>query len=407
NDLVIPGARYHNFKDFIAFPKVPGRGLHYPSLRVARHAELPAQVSVLAIMERGDRLMHYPYQSFDAMIRFLREAAIDPEVTAIKTTLYRAAKESRVVNALINAVKNGKAVTVLVELQARFNEEDNLHLADRLAEEGARVIYSQAGLKIHCKLTLVERQRGGKVLRYCNLATGNYNEQTAQAYCDDSLFTSDPRLTADVARLFRHLEGGLKDPHYAQLLVAPQFLRKQLTHLIEREIRNAKRGRPAFITLKMNNLSDPGMIALLYKASQAGVPVRLIVRGICCLVPGVRHLSAHVKAISIVDRFLEHSRVFVFGNGGHPQVFLSSADLMTRNLDFRVEAVWPIHDSALKQELLDLLDIQWRDNVKARVINRSQNNRYRKRERGHPVRAQQAIRGYLESKSTPPAKAKP
>jgi polyphosphate kinase len=393
-DPLIPGARYHNFRDFIDFPRLGPPDLTYPALRVLRNPELLPSVGMFLIIDEKDLLVHYPYQSFDAMIRFLREAAIDPEVRSIKMTLYRAAKDSRVVNALINAVKNGKAVTVVVELQARFNEEDNITLANRLAEEGATVVYGMPALKIHCKLTLVTKLRHGRTVRYGNLATGNYNEQTAQLYCDSSLFTSDPRITEDVERVFQYIEGKQPRPTFSHLLVAPLFLRQHLEQLVDEEIRNAQAGRPASILLKVNSLVDESVVAKLYQAGQAGVRIRIIARSACSLVPGLRGYSGNIEAIGIVDRLLEHARVFVFGNGGDPRVFLSSADLMTRNLDYRVEVAWPVLDDRLKRELLDLVELQWQDNTKARVLNRAQNNRYR-RTSGPPVRAQDAIGAYL------------
>lgn len=401
HDPLIPGGRYHNFRDFMKFPELGGRKLLYPALAPCPHPAILPHVSLFSIIDERDLLVHYPYQSFDYMIRFLREAAIDPEVTAIKVTLYRAAQESRVVNALINAVKNGKRVTAVVELQARFDEEHNIALAGRLAEEGAQVIYGKPGLKVHCKLALVTRQRNGKVERYCNLSTGNYNEQTARLYCDHALFTSNPRIAADVARVFDYLEGRIKSSGYSQLWVAPHYLRKELLRAIHRETKAARAGGPASIFLKLNSLVDEEVIAALYEAGQAGVKVRIIARGICCLVPGVRGLSENIEAISIVDKFLEHARVFVFGDGSRARVYLSSADLMPRNLDYRVEVAWPVLDEGLRRELRDILELQWLDNTKARVLNRAQNNRYR-RLPGPRVRAQEALPAYLSARHAAP-----
>jgi polyphosphate kinase len=398
-DPLIPGARYHNFRDFIDFPHLGPPDLTYPARVFSQHPELLPSTGMFPIIDEKDLLVHYPYQSFDAMIRFLREAAIDPEVRSIKMTLYRAAKDSRVVNALINAVKNGKSVTVVVELQARFNEEENITLANRLAEEGATVVHGMPALKIHCKLTLVTKQRHGRTVRYCNLATGNYNEQTAQLYCDDSLFTSDPRITEDVERVFQYIEGKQPRPTFSHLLVAPLFLRQHLGQLVDEEIRNAKAGRPASILLKVNSVVDESIVAKLYEAGTAGVRIRIVARSACSLVPGLKGFSGNIEAIGIVDRLLEHARVFVFGNGGDPRVFLSSADLMTRNLDYRVEVAWPILDDRLKREVLDIIELQWQDNTKARVLNRAQNNRYRRTD-GPPVRAQEAIGAYLARRRT-------
>jgi polyphosphate kinase len=400
-DPLIPGGRYHNFRDFMTFPQLGGRKLLYPAMIPCPHRAMIPHVSLFSIIDERDVLVHYPYQSFDHMLRFLREAAIDPEVKTIKVTLYRAAQESRVVNTLINAVKNGKNVTAVVELQARFDEEHNIALAGRLAEEGAQVIYSKPGLKVHCKLALVIRQHNGKMERYCNLSTGNYNEQTAQLYCDHALFTSDPRIAADVARVFDYLEGRIKSSGYGYLWVAPHYLRKQLLRAIRKETRTARAGRSTSILLKVNSLVDEEVIAALYEAGQAGVKVRIIARGVCCLVPGMRGLSENIEAISIVDKFLEHARVFVFGNGDNARVYLSSADLMPRNLDYRVEVAWPVLDEGLCRELRDILELQWQDNTKARLLNRAQNNRYR-RIAGPRVRAQEALHAYLSARHAAP-----
>jgi polyphosphate kinase len=396
-DPVIPGARYHNFKDFMRFPHIGPPELADPPRQVSRHRQLLPRVGVFPIIDEQDVLVHYPYQSFDAMIRFLREAAIDPEVRSIKTTLYRAAQDSRVVNALVSAVKNGKSVTAVVELQARFNEEDNIHHANRLAEEGAKVIYGMPSLKIHCKLTLVTKQRHGRTIRYSNLATGNYNEQTAQLYCDHSMFTSDPRLSEDVDLVFQYLEGLQPPPQFGHLLVAPLTLRTSLERLIDEQTEHARAGLPAAILLKVNALVDEAMVSRLYDAGKAGVRIRIIARSVCSLVAGGKGMSENIEAVSIVDRLLEHARVFVFGSGAAARVFLSSADLMPRNLDFRVEVAWPVYDERLKQELLDILELQWQDNTKSRVLNRAQNNRYRRTD-GPPVRAQDAIAAYLAGK---------
>jgi polyphosphate kinase len=308
-----------------------------------------------------------------------------------------------VVNALINAVRNGKRVTVVVELQARFDEEHNIILANRLAEEGAQVIYGKQGLKVHCKLTLVTKLRDGKSIRYGNLSTGNYNEQTAQLYCDHALFTSDPRITRDISQVFDYLEGRIKSSGYDHLWVAPHYLRKELLRAIRKEAKHARAGGGGSILLKLNSLVDEEVIEALYDASRAGVKVRIIVRSICCLVPAVKGMSENVEVISIVDKFLEHARVFSFGNGGKPRMYLASADLMPRNLDYRVEVAWPVLDEGLHQEMLDILELQWQDNTKARVVTRAQNNRYR-RTPGPRVRAQEALHAYLTAKHPPPPK---
>ena len=403
-DNPIPGGRYHNFKDFISFPRVGGPDLVYKKVVPLKHPALPDgqslkdQPSFFDVLKKQDVLLTYPYQTFDHIIDFLREASIDPKVQSIKITLYRVAKNSNIVKALINAIKNGKDVTAVVELQARFDEEANIYWASKLQEEGAKVIYGVPGLKVHSKMFLITRKEGSKTVEYAHIGTGNFNRDTATVYTDHSLLTVDPRITEEVARVFTFYGDNLKIGTYKHLLVAPFFMRKHLIQLINKEIQNAKKNKPASILLKLNNLVDPDMIRKLYEASSEGVKIKLIVRGICSLVAGVRGLSDNIEAISIVDKFLEHSRVFIFYNGGDEKYFISSADWMGRNFDFRSEVAVPIYDSEIKQQIRGMFDLLWADNVKARVLGSDQKNEYRKTDPKRKVRAQEAIYNKLISK---------
>ena len=396
NDTRVPGGRYHNFKDFIGFPDLGRKRFRYKPMPPLDHAHLDPTVSLFDQISRRDILLHFPYQSFSPVIDLLTEASIDPKVSSIKMTLYRVAGDSAVVNALINAVKNGKKVTAVMELRARFDEEANITWSNRLEEAGAKVIHGVPGLKVHAKICLITRNEGRKLIRYAILGTGNFNEDTARIYSDHSLFTTHPKLTAEATRVFDFFENNYNITSFKHLVVAPFQMRKKINRLIKAEINNAHEGRDAWIQLKLNNLVDPKIINKLYEAGQAGVKIRLNVRGMFSLVPGVPGLSDNIEAISIVDRFLEHTRIFVFANDGKPLVFLTSGDLMRRNLDRRVEVTFPIFDPGLKEELLRFLEIQWADTVKARV--RGDGFKQRRRTGTHPrVQAQPAIYDYLKS----------
>ncbi|MDO9184848.1 MAG: polyphosphate kinase 1 [Bacteroidia bacterium] len=403
-DNPIPGGRYHNFKDFISFPNVGNMDLSYKKILPIKHPALPNgqslkdQPSFFNVLKKKDVLLTYPYQSFDHIIDLLREASIDPKVQSIKITLYRVAKNSSVVKALINAIKNGKQVTAVVELQARFDEEANIYWANKLQEEGAKVIYGVPGLKVHTKMFLITRKEGNKTIDYAHVGTGNFNRDTAAVYTDHSLLTIDKRITEEVAKVFTFYSDNLKTGTYKHLLVSPFFMRKQIILLINKEIQNAKKNKHASIILKLNNLVDPEMIKKLYEASAAGVKIKLMVRGICSLVAGVKGLSENIEAISIVDRFLEHSRVLIFYNGGDEKYFLSSADWMARNLDFRSEVAVPIYDNEIKEQLRKIIDLLWADNTKARILGNNQNNEYRKINTKQKVRAQEAIYNLLTLK---------
>lgn len=398
DDNLIPGGRYHNFKDFISFPNVGSAELRYKKLTPLKHHDLPEGISFFKILKQKDILLTYPYQSFEHIIDFLREASIDPKVQSIQITLYRVATNSNIVKALINAVKNGKQVTAVVELQARFDEEANIYWSNKLQEEGAKVIYGVPGLKVHSKMFLITRKEGGKDISYVHLGTGNFNGDTARVYTDHSLLTADKRITEEVEKVFKFYSDNYKIGTYKHLLVSPFFMRKRLTQLINKEIENAKAGKPANIILKLNNLVDAAMIRKLYEASAEGVHIKLIVRGTCALVAGVKGLSDNIEAISIVDKFLEHSRVFIFYNGGDEKYYLSSADWMSRNLDSRSEVAVRIYDKSIQQQLRKMIDTLWMDNVKARVMDSKQNNEYRKTGSEQKVRAQEDIYNLLKSK---------
>jgi polyphosphate kinase len=400
NVNLIPGGRYHNFKDFMAFPKVGNVNDYYAPLVPVLVPELERARTIFDVVKQRDVILHHPYESFDYLIRMLREAAIDPKVQSIKITLYRVAKHSNVVNALINAVKNGKKVTVLMELQARFDEEHNIYWTNQLQEAGARVHFGKPGQKVHCKLCMIYREEDGKTVKYAHLATGNYNGVTARLYCDHGLFTKDLRLTSEIENMMDLLFQGPRKHKFEHLLVAPDYMARQFIELIEKEIANAKAGKPAYIIAKMNSLMDDGIVRKLYEASKAGVNIQLIVRGICTLVPGVRGLSENIHVISIIDRLLEHARIYIFGNGGDEKIYLSSADWMTRNLYRRVECAFPIYDESCRQQIKDIVNIQLRDNTKARIIDHDFDNKYVQRVPGSPeIRAQYSTYDYLKSKN--------
>ncbi len=377
NDTVIPGARYLNFKDFMKLPHV-GRSEHYyPKFRPLQHERFRDRTSQLAVLRERDVLLHFPYHSFDSFIDLLREAAIDPEVNSIKITAYRLASRSSVVNALVNAVKNGKKVTVVLELQARFDEQANLHWSETLSDEGVRVLYGVPGLKVHGKLGLISRREQGKKRLYACVGTGNFNEDTAGLYTDHLLMTSDKRITGEVAKVFDFLDNTYRTPYFRHLVVAPFHLRNRTFKMIRNEIKAAKEGRPAWIKVKINNFSDFETVRLLNRAAKAGVRIQLIIRSMFSLIPDLPELHGNIEAISIVDRFLEHSRFYIFCNDQQPRYYISSGDWLPRNFDRRVEVACPIYDPELQQELLDYFDLQWRENVKARIWNGALDNHFR------------------------------
>lgn len=402
-DDLVPGSRYHNFHDLFTLPNPKAPALMYEPMPPIRLC--PADASMFDCMRRGDLLAHFPYHSYDCVLDFLREAATDPDVRSIKITLYRVARNSNVVEQLLRAARLGKEVMVFVEVKARFDEESNIFWAEELEKVGARVLYSLPNLKVHAKLCLVERAESGAPALYAYLSTGNFNENVATLYTDFGLFTSDPRLTTEVQRVFRLL---CREKHarFAHLLVSPFTMRTEVERLIAREAKHARKGREALIIAKLNSLEDPRMIQKLYEASGDGVKIRLIVRGICCLIPGIKGMSENIEVVSIVDRFLEHARAFVFHNNGNELYYLSSADWMKRNLDRRIEVAFPVYDVALQQRIRSVLDLQLQDNVKARVINKKLDNRVRATDKREPLRSQFAIRDFWKERfsqsTTPP-----
>jgi polyphosphate kinase len=395
---LMPGERYHNFTDLMSFPQFDEKGILYEKMPQLNLPQLDKESSIFRALAKRDYLLHYPYHTYDYVIRFLNEAADDTNVRSIKITLYRVASQSKVVEALIKAVKNGKAVTAFMELKARFDEESNIEYSKELEEAGVKVLYSFPILKVHAKMILVERKEEEKLRRYVYLSTGNFHEQTAKLYCDSSLLTRDKYIGREVAYVFDILADTRIKREFKHLLVAPDHMRHDLYTLIDQEIKNSLKGKPASIMLKLNSLQDRDMIEKLYEASQEGVQIKLIIRGICCLVPGVKDQSENIKVISIVDRFLEHSRVYVFGNDGNPMVYLASADWMERNLSRRFEVAFPINDENLRAEVLEILRIQWKDNIKARIINKIQNNSYRKSVAKVRTRSQIETFDYLSEK---------
>ena len=401
-DSMIAGGRYHNSKDFLSFPNPGGKSLEFrPHTRIDV-PDLDDPESIFEVIRERDVLLYFPYHRFDYIVDVLKTAALDPDVTSIKICLYRIAKNSRVAEALINALHNGKRVTAVVELAARFDEQANIEMAHRLTEAGVEVIFGIPGLKVHCKLFSIERRESGEIRYYSHIGTGNFNEKTARLYTDFSLLTFDQEIGQDVAGVFDFLKFNYRLPKYRSLLVSPHSSRPGLVERIDREIEHARRGYRSMMTLKCNNLVDRQLTLKLYEASQAGVEIRLIVRGMCSLLPGVKGVSENIQAISIIDRYLEHPRLYVFHNKGEPEYLLGSADLMTRNIDHRVEVLCPIKDPLIQQQLQDILDQQWHDNAKARVLDRAQRNELVPRvQSGQVLQAQETIHRYLQTGKKP------
>jgi polyphosphate kinase len=408
-DNAIPGGRYHNFKNFIDFPDLGEKELVYNHPVPLLHKNLTkTHTTTLKIIRERDILLHYPYHSYNHIITLLREASIDPTVESIKITLYRVADSSKIANALINAVKNGKKVMVLVELQARFDEENNIYWANKLQEEGAKVIYGVPGLKVHSKLFVITTRESGKEVHYAHIGTGNFNEKTSRIYTDFSLLTANKEIAGDLNKVFEFYDNNFKVQTFKHLLVAPFFMRKNLIQLINREISFAKDKKHAEITLKMNSLVDKEMIAKLYEASKAGVKITLIIRGACSLVTEMEGWSDNITAYSIVDKYLEHARVFIFHNNGNEKIFISSADWMSRNLDNRSEVAVPIYDPEVRKQLKDIVAIQLSGNTKVRILDRKQDNIYKKAKPGEKkVRVQDEIYNYFKKEKEDFLNAKP
>jgi polyphosphate kinase len=397
-DNLIPGSRIHNFKDFINFPDAVFQQKRQRK-KPFTHPMLRNVNSITNIILERDVLLHFPYHSFDSVIDLLREAAIDPEVVSIKITCYRLASRSKVVNALTNAVRNGKDVTVVLELRARFDEEANLYWKEELEEAGVKVLIGVPELKVHAKLCLIKKRVDNVTTHYGFVSTGNLNEKTALAYGDHCLLTSDRSIMADVNRIFTYLENPKTRQQYLKacktLIVTPVNMRKQIISMINKEIKFAQNKKYAAITLKLNSLSDEMLIAKLYEAAKEGVEVKLIVRGIFCMLSENKKFKFPVQSVSIIDEYLEHARVMIFFNGGKEKVYISSADWMVRNIDHRVEASCPILEKDMQEEIKTLLNIQLQDNVKARILDNALSNQYVNPRNKTKVRSQLETYNYL------------
>jgi polyphosphate kinase len=398
HDTVRGGGRYHNFKDFMDFPRFDLPELYYPSAPPLPHPDLKPNISFFETIRAKDVMLHFPYQSFKYTIDMLREASIDPGVRSVKMTFYRTAKDSAAMNALINAARNGKYVTVFMEIQARFDEEANIFWTKRLQDEGVKIIQTIPGFKVHCKLILIRRRENEINRFYANVSTGNYNEATANVFSDFSLLTSNSQICEDVYNIFEMLESKFMIPAFKVLEVSPFRLRDFFTEMLEREMINARSGKPAWVVLKMNSLVDKRLAIKLYEASKAGVHVDLLVRGMCVIKPGVPGLSENIKAFSIVDKFLEHSRIYICCNNGQPDYFISSSDWMPRNLDHRIEVVCPVYDREIQRDLWEIVQIQMRDNTKARLLSPDNLNQYKKDHGAESHRAQFEIYEYYKRK---------
>jgi polyphosphate kinase len=395
-DSLIPGGKYHHKRDYMNFPSLDRNDLLYSKVPSLEVKGLRLDGNIIKSTAEKDYLLYAPYHNYYYVIKFLREAALDPKVKNIKITLYRLSQNSQVVSSLINAAKNGKKVTVQIELQARFDEKNNIVFAERLEAAGVVLIFGVPGLKVHTKICLIEREESKKIKRYGFISSGNFNESTAKVYTDYTLFTSNQKILKDVSKVFGFFEVNYKVKTYKHLIVSPHYTATVLNRLIDKEIENAFSGKPAKIKLKLNSITNYKIIDKLYQASNAGVEVHMIVRGVCCLIPGVPGMSENIEVISIVDKYLEHPRVYIFENGGDPHMYISSADLMTRNIDNRVEVACPIYDKELQKQLLDTFLISWNDNVKARKINGKIQNEFKKSS-GKPYRSQWEIHEYFKA----------
>ena len=369
---IIPGGRYHNFKDFMDFPTMGRSDLVYQKTTGIENETIKAADSVIKAIEKQDLFLHYPYYSFSQYVQLLREAAIDPDVKSIKITLYRMAHRSKVAKALIFAARNGKQVTAVIELRARFDEEHNIQWAQRMEEAGVQITFGVEGLKIHSKLTLIKKKNGKRIAA---VSTGNFHEGNAAVYTDFTLFTANPGITAELEKVFDFIHQPFQMTHYLHLLVSPQEMRKKLNQLIHNEIINAKKGLPAYILCKINHITDNKLIEKLYDAAQAGVKIRMVVRGQLSMVTSQPRLKGNIEIVGIVDKFLEHSRIIIFCNNNQEKYYISSADWMTRNLDQRIEVAIPVYDKAIQQELKTIVEFGLKDNVQARICDGSGENR--------------------------------
>ncbi len=402
-EALMPGGRYHNFKDFMDFPTFDKAHLIYDPMLPIVHPDLNGKKSILDVVAKKDVMIHFPYHTFQHIIDMLREASIDPKVKSIKMTIYRAGHFSNVINALINASRNGINVTVYLELQARFSEEQNIFWTKKLQDAGVKILHGIPGFKVHAKLILIERIENRKIKLYSNIGTGNFNEFTSSVFSDVSLLTSNPSITSEVDLVFNLFKSYYKPTKFKTLKVAPFSMRKFVIKMIDREIENSKQGKEAWAIIKLNNLVDNTVVRKLYDASNHGVKITLIVRGICVLVPGISGLSENIHAFSIVDRYLEHSRIYCFGNNGNKEIYISSSDWMIRNFDNRFEVACPIFDKIIKEDIYNILLINIKDNQKSRIFSNEYINTYKSCKHEEPFRAQNAVYKYLKSK-TPKAK---
>ncbi len=396
-DSIIPGGRYHNRRDYMGFPSLGRTDLMYDKIEALPIKNLSLQDSIFPPIAKKDYLLHAPYQTFSYVVKFLREAALDPTVKTIKITIYRLAEISHIASSLINAAINGKSVTVSIELRARFDEQANIDYAQQMKDEGVNLIFGVPGLKVHSKMCVIEREEGKKIKRYGFISTGNFNESTAKVYTDYTLFTANQKILKEVDKIFTFFEANYKINRYKHLIVSPHYTKKEIFKLIDKEIEKVKNGEEGLIRLKMNSVSSYPMVDKLYEASRSGVKVQMIVRGLCCLIPGVEGMSENIEAISVVDKFLEHSRIYIFGKDEASKLYISSADWMTRNIENRVEVSCPIYDADIKQEIIDTFNICWNDNVKARLLNDEQENKYLVNDKPK-VRSQFAIYDYYQKK---------
>ncbi len=395
---IIPGGRYHNFKDFMSFPDFGDKSLIYKPIKPVKHFDLKNEnQSVIKTILEKDILLNYPFQQFKHLVNLLQEAAIDPKVISIKINLYRVASNSQIINALINASKNGKKVSVIIELLARFDEENNLKWAKHLEDNGVLVMFGVKNLKVHSKLILIKRKSGNSTKSIAHIGTGNFHEKTANIYTDFSLLTSNDNLTKEVDKVFKIFKNNFDRSLFRDLIVSPFNSRRKIVTLIDKEIKNANNDEDAYILIKLNNLVDTKLIKKLYEASNAGVKIKCIIRGMCALVPGVEGQSENIEVRSIVGRFLEHTRLFIFANAGDEQYYISSADWMTRNIERRIEVATPIFDESIQKDIKHLFDLQWKDNVKARVIDQHQKNKYYKDD-NPPCNSQIEIYNYFKNK---------
>ncbi|MGJ8681336.1 polyphosphate kinase 1 [Paraglaciecola sp.] len=397
-DSLNASGAYRNFKDFIGFPNIGRAYLENPELPALTSKDFSEYDTVFDAITAKDILLYYPYHKFLHVTEFVRQAAFDPSVKHIRLNIYRVASESLIINSLIDAVDNGKKVTVVIELRARFDEENNINWAKKLTDAGVKVVFGMPALKIHSKLCVVTREEKSELINYAHFGTGNFNEKTAKIYTDFSLFTRNQELAQEAEDVFTFIKQPYRKLKFQHLQVSPLNTRTKIQLLIRQEIQNSKEGMKASIIIKINNLDDKSLINDLYKASQAGVKVRAIIRGMCCLIPGVKGLSENISIISVVDRYLEHPRVMVFESAGEQKMFISSADWMTRNMDYRIEVGCPVYDPDLKQKILDILNIQFKDTLKARVIDKDQSNHYVKRGNRKKLRSQIETYKYLKAK---------